>query len=108
MTGEVINSQGIHDNGVAKLTVGLRSDKFVIERSGNQVTIYDPSTGDSLTLNVKDVVTVDGSFSDLVDRTGFIEDCIADRQFRTVMVDANGVGLATSAGKVLCNTINMT
>ena len=106
--GEVINSQGIHDNGVAKLTVGLRSDRFTIERSGDQVLIKDPSTGDCLTLSVKDVETVDGSFSDLVDRTGFIEDCIADRQFRTVVTNAEGVGLVTSAGAVLCNSISMT
>lgn len=106
--GEVINSQGIHDNGVAKLTVGLRSDSFTIERSGDQVLIKNPSTGECLTLSVEDVVTVDGSFSDLVDRTGFIEDCIADRQFRTVVANAEGVGLVTSAGAVLCNSISMT
>lgn len=107
--GEVINSQGIHDNGVAKLTVGLRSDRFTIERSGDQVLIKDPSTGDRLTLSVEDVVTVDGSsFSDLAESIGFVEDCIADRQFRTVVANAEGVGLVTSAGAVLCNSISMT
>lgn len=109
--GMVLNSQGIHDNGTAKVTIGLRADKFVIERLGDKVRIKDPSTEEYLTLSVKDVEAVDGSSSDdlveLDERVSFLEDCFAAREFKSLMVDASGVALVNNAGVILCNSTSM-
>lgn len=74
---EVLNLDAIHNNGKARLVIGIRNSKFTLELDSDNetVTLYNEKTNDLLNLKVNSIIadgimTYNGKFNtyqDLLD-----------------------------------------